>query len=77
MEKCDFRGECFFVNEIMIARPLTTGYARAAYCDGDFAACTIYKVAKAHGIDKVPRYVSPEDSYEFNDRVVVHDTSNW
>ena len=69
MEECDFKAKCYFLNVAAISRPLTTAYAKSTYCDGDFSSCTIYKVAKAHGIDKVPRYVAPEDSYEFNSRV--------
>lgn len=80
MERCDLNVKCRFLNEIMIERPLTTGYARTAYCDGNFASCTIYKVAKAHGIDKVPNYVTPDDNYELSHRVIelaLQDRSSW
>jgi hypothetical protein len=72
MERCDLQAKCYFLNETMMVRPLTTADARTIYCDGDFTSCTIYKVAKVHGMDRVPRYVAPEDSYEFNSRVVEH-----
>jgi hypothetical protein len=72
MAKCDLHASCYFLNEITVVRPITTGHARGRYCDGDFTSCTIYKVAQAHGIDKVPRYVYPSDTYEFNSKVAEH-----
>ena len=70
MQNCDFNTECFFLNVKTAALPLTTGLARTKYCNGDFTTCTIYKSAKIHGIDMVPRYVSPEDKYVLHHRIV-------
>jgi hypothetical protein len=50
--------------------PFTTGHAKTKYCNGDFTTCTIYRAAKTHGIDKVPRYVSPDDKYVLHRRIV-------
>ena len=66
MGYCDFNDKCYFLNVKIIEMPLTTGYAKTSYCHGDFTKCTIYKNAKIHGIDKVPRYISPEDIYELH-----------
>lgn len=80
MGSCDLNTECHFLNEIMRERPLTTGYAQAVYCNGDFARCTIYRVAQTHGIDRVPIYVNPDDQYELSRRVIelaLQDKSSW
>jgi hypothetical protein len=70
MGKCDFDTECYFLNVKTVTLPFTTCHARTTYCNGDFSKCTIYKAARAHGIDKIPRYVSPDDKYELNSRIV-------
>ncbi len=67
---CDFRATCHFLNVKAVVLPLTTSYARTSYCLGDFTHCAIYKAAKAHAIDKVPRYVLPDDKYELHNRIV-------
>ena len=64
MERCDLSSKCRFLNKTMITRPLTTGHMKENYRNADFHSCTIYKVAKSHGIDKVPRYIAPCDKYE-------------
>lgn len=64
MRHCEFKATCFFINEIIDSLPFTTQYEKARYCDGDFTNCTIRKVALDHGINKVPRYLSPGDKYE-------------
>lgn len=70
MKDCDFKVECFFLNEKTIKQPLTPAQAKSTYFDGDFTRCTIYNTAKIHGIDKVPRYVLPDDNYELHYRIV-------
>jgi hypothetical protein len=70
MGDCDFKATCHFLNVETVYRPLTTEYAKTTYCHGDFASCTVYKAAKAHGIDRVPRYVSPDDTYKLHSRIV-------
>ena len=75
MEDCDFKAECYFLNVKTTALPLTTVHTRTKYCNGDFTYCTIYKAAKTHGIGKVPRYVSPDDNYELQNRIA--EMSSW
>lgn len=80
MKSCDFKDTCHFLNKKVAAMPLTTFNQVKTYCGSDFTLCTIYKAALAHGIDKVPKYVSPDDKYELSHRIVdlVHrDRSSW
>ncbi len=70
MISCDFNNTCPFLNKKVIDLPLTTTKLVENYCTGEFSLCTIYKVAQTHGIDKVPRYVSPDDTYELSHRVI-------
>ena len=74
MKVCDFKADCYFLNVKTAAMPLTTGPARAVYCQGDFTRCTIYRSAKTYGIDKIPRYVAPGDRYELHRRIVENCT---
>ena len=70
MGHCDFTTACYFLNVKTADLPLTTGHAKATFCSGNFTACAIYRNARTHGIDKVPRYVSPDDTYELDGRLV-------
>jgi hypothetical protein len=70
MKGCDFRNECFSLNEKTITSRLTTAQTKDTYCNGNFTKCTIYTIAKIHGIDKVPGYVLPGDKYELHKRIV-------
>ena len=74
MKSCDFSAQCYYQNVKAVALPLITGQTRTDYCHGDFPKCAIYKAAKSHGIDKVPRYVSPGDRYELHPRIVENRT---
>jgi len=70
MKCCDYYAQCYFQNVKTAALPFITRGTRADYCLGEFTRCAIYKAARFHGIDKVPRYVSPGDRYELLPRIV-------
>ena len=69
---CEFIGACPFRNGTMTDMPLITQKLEGLFCDGDFTMCLIYKFAMAHGIDKVPEYVSPYDTYELSSWYCEH-----
>ena len=75
MAKCNLNAECYFLREATGYMPLTTEYVRTTYCNGAYETCTIYKVASEHGLDKVPGYVAPNDSFDFISQVVEHHLS--
>lgn len=80
METCIYNDNCPFLNKKVVDMPITTQSLVQSYCKGSFASCTIHKVATNHGIDKVPKYVSPDDKYELSQRVIeLHrlDKSSW
>lgn len=70
MRRCEFHAECYFLKVKTVSLPLTTCHAKTRYCGGVFTECSIYKAAKAYGIGRVPRYVSPDDQYELHSRIV-------
>jgi hypothetical protein len=70
MASCEFMQTCIFLNNKVVRMPITTQKLVESYCDGDFTKCTIHKNALAHGIDKVPKYVSPDDEYELSDWMI-------
>ena len=74
MESCEFRKRCSFVNETMVGMPLTTLKLVERYCEGDIAKCLIHEFANTDGIDKVPKYVYPNDTFEstswYNEQVL-------
>lgn len=70
MARCDFIGTCPFLNETMIKMPIITQKLEVLYCNGDFTKCMIYKFAVIHGIDKVPKFASPDDKNELSDRMI-------
>ncbi len=60
---CEFCDRCFFFNELLLDILLTNSEdLRGKYCVSNFRECAIYKLAKACGIEKVPGYVSPDDT---------------
>jgi hypothetical protein len=70
MVGCEFNNACHFLNKKVIDMPLTTLNAVNNFCHGDFAICTIHKIATSHGINEVPKYVSPDDQYELSSRII-------
>ena len=70
MVSCDFNDTCHFLNKKAIAMPLTTMNMVESFCRRNFTGCTIHRIAMTHGIDKVPRYVSPDDKYELSNRII-------
>jgi len=70
MVGCDFNDTCHFLNKKVIAMPLTTLNLVESFCRRDFTSCAIHRIAMVHGIDKVPRYVSPDDKYELSNRII-------
>jgi hypothetical protein len=70
MVRCEFNDKCSFLNKKVLAMPLTTRSLVENFCHGDFKKCTIHKIAMIHGIDKIPKYVAPDDQYELSDRVI-------
>jgi len=70
MVSCEFNDTCHFLNNKVIDMPLTTRNAVNDFCHGDFTICTIHQIAMTHGINKVPKYVSPDDKYELSSRVI-------
>lgn len=80
MVSCVFNDKCSFLNKKVIDMPLTTHSLVENYCAGESTMCAIHKAAMTHGIDKVPKYVSPDDKYELSHRVVelnLKDKSSW
>ena len=72
---CDFNTDCYFLNVKTVDMPLITCQASTKYCKGDFRNCAIYNSARIHGIEKIPKYVSPDDKYELSSRIV--ENSRW
>ena len=63
MSDCDLRGSCFFYNELTTSMPKTTEYLICNYCRRDFAKCVIYRISKCFGMDRVPKYLYPDDMF--------------
>jgi len=70
MVSCEFNDKCRFLNKKVLVMPLTTHSLVECFCHGDFRKCTIRRIAMTHGIDKIPRYVSPDDQYELSGRII-------
>ena len=69
MANCDFIEICPFLNEKTIEMPITTQNLVDQYCYGDFSRCSIHNVAMTLGIDKVPKYLYPNDKYELSQSI--------
>ncbi len=60
---CELCDRCFFFNELLLDILLTNSEdLRREYCVLNFRECAIYRLAKSCGIEKVPGYVSPDDT---------------
>lgn len=70
MAHCDFIETCPFLHNKIIDMPITSCNLVESYCYGAFATCSIHKAAMTHGIDKIPKDISPEDTYELSDDVI-------
>ena len=65
MACCELLVSCFFYNELTADMPKTTDYLRDMYCNGVcFTECTLYRISKVYGKDKVPKYLYPNDMNE-------------
>ncbi len=68
MASCDLRSSCLFYTKPVLDMPHTTEYLKERYCEGDrYPECALYWIAKTYGMDKVPRYLYPNDIYELLD----------
>jgi hypothetical protein len=65
MASCDLIGSCFFFNEQLIDMTHTTEYLKEKYCKRDYDSCARYGIAKLYGQDKVPKYLFPNDMFEY------------
>lgn len=64
MPHCDLRDSCFFFNGQTTDSPYTTEFLKKLYCKGFcFAECALYKISRAYGKDKVPKYLYPNDMF--------------
>jgi hypothetical protein len=43
--------------------PCTADYLRNRYCDGSFTECARFIIYTKYGMDKVPKFLFPDDIY--------------
>jgi hypothetical protein len=63
MGKCEYKSACFF-NNLMQSKPLTLEYLEDEFCDCNYLRCARFMIYNSYGVNKVPRYLLPEDTME-------------